>query len=144
MVFKDGELELVTGSPGGSQIINIVVQMILDVLDFHMNVAEATEAVRIHHQWQPDELRVERGLSIDTVRLLEAMGYKVRVEPSMGSTQTIERDGGLLYGFADTRQRGTGRWGIRVPADFRLDGRALALFRAEKPANCPQSPAVRR
>ena len=46
MVFKDGELELVTGSPGGSRIINIVVQMIVDVLDFHMNVAEATEAVR--------------------------------------------------------------------------------------------------
>jgi gamma-glutamyltranspeptidase/glutathione hydrolase len=111
MVFKDGELELVTGSPGGSQIINIVVQMIIDVLDYGMNVAEATEAVRIHHQWQPDELRVERGLSIDTIRLLEAMGYKVRVESSMGSTQTIERAGGLLYGFADTRQRGTGAVG---------------------------------
>ena len=111
MVFKDGELDLVTGSPGGSQIINIVVQMILDVLDFHMNVAEATEAVRIHHQWQPDELRVERGLSIDTIRLLEAMGYKVRVETSMGSAQTIEREGGVLYGFADTRQRGTGAVG---------------------------------
>jgi gamma-glutamyltranspeptidase/glutathione hydrolase len=106
MVFEDGELELVTGSPGGSTIINTVVQMILDVLDFHMNVAEATEAVRIHHQWEPDVLRIERGLSIDTVRLLEAMGYKVRVGENMGSTQTIERDGGTLYGFADTRRRG--------------------------------------
>jgi gamma-glutamyltranspeptidase/glutathione hydrolase len=106
MVFKDGELELVTGSPGGSEIINVVVQAIIDVLDFHMNVAEATEAVRVHHQWEPDVLRVENGLSIDTMRLLENMGYKLRVSANMGSTQTIEREDGKLYGFGDTRRHG--------------------------------------
>jgi gamma-glutamyltranspeptidase / glutathione hydrolase len=56
MVFRDGELKLVTGSPDGSRIITIVTDLILDVLDFAMNMTEATEVLRIHHQWQPDEL----------------------------------------------------------------------------------------
>ena len=111
MVFEDGELEIVTGSPGGSEIINIVVQMIVDVLDFQMNIAEATEAVRFHHQWLPDVLRVESGLSPDTMHLLENMGYKIRTGQNMGSTETIERAGGHLYGFTDTRRLGTGAVG---------------------------------
>jgi AcrR family transcriptional regulator len=61
-VFEDGALRLVTGSPGGSRIINIVLQVIMNVIDHKMNAAEATEAPRIHHQWLPDELRVEKGL----------------------------------------------------------------------------------
>jgi gamma-glutamyltranspeptidase/glutathione hydrolase len=73
-----------------------------------MNVAEATAAPRIHHQWTPDELRVERGVSVDTMTLLEAKGHKVRIGPTMGSTQTIQRAHGLLFGASDTRQRGSG------------------------------------
>ena len=111
LVFKDGQLVLVTGSPGGSRIITTVLQIIMNVIDHGMNAAEATEAVRVHHQWLPDELRVERGLSIDTIRLLEARGHKVVTLPTMGSTQTIQRAEGLLYGAADTRQRGTGAVG---------------------------------
>ena len=111
LVFKDGQLVLVTGSPGGSRIITTVLQIIMNVIDHGMNAAEATEAVRVHHQWLPDELRVERGLSIDTIRLLEAKGHKVVTLPTMGSTQTIQRAEGLLYGAADTRQRGTGAVG---------------------------------
>ena len=111
LVFKDGELMLVTGSPGGARIITTVLQIIMNVVDHGMNAAEATEAVRVHHQWLPDELRVERGLSIDTIRLLEARGHKVVMLPAMGSTQTIQRAEGLLYGAADTRQRGTGAAG---------------------------------
>ena len=107
MVFKDGELELVTGSPGGPRIITTVLQIILDVIDHGMNDAEATQAVRVHHQWLPDELRIERGLSIDTIRLLEAKGHKVVVKEAMGSTNTIQRVNGLLLGAADGRQRGT-------------------------------------
>jgi gamma-glutamyltranspeptidase/glutathione hydrolase len=107
MVFKDGELEIVTGSPGGSRIITTVLQIILNIVDHGMNAAEASEAVRVHHQLHPDELRVERGLSIDTIRLLEARGQHVRLQRSMGSAQTIQRRGGMLYGAADTRQRGT-------------------------------------
>jgi gamma-glutamyltranspeptidase/glutathione hydrolase len=107
MVFRNGELEIVTGSPGGSRIITIVAGILLDVLDFGMNIAEATEAVRIHDQLLPDELQVERGLSDDTVRLLEAMGHRVVVHGAWGSAQSIIRSGGVLMGASDTRQRGT-------------------------------------
>jgi gamma-glutamyltranspeptidase/glutathione hydrolase len=107
MVFRDGELELVTGSPGGSRIITIVTEIILDIVDFGMNLAEATEAVRVHHQGLPDELQVERGLNPDTIRLLQALGYKVVEHDAWGSAQSILRVNGVLMGAADTRQRGT-------------------------------------
>jgi gamma-glutamyltranspeptidase/glutathione hydrolase len=108
MLFKDGNLELVTGGAGGARIISIVLQMILDAVDHGLNVAEAEEAPRIHDQWQPDELRVERGLSKDTLRLLEAKGHKVVVREAMGSTYTIaRRRDGVLTGAADPRHRGT-------------------------------------
>lgn len=111
MVFKNDELEIVTGSPGGSRIITIVLQIVLNILDHGMNAAEASEAVRIHHQWQPDELRVERGLSIDTIKLLEGKGHDVRVGSTFGSAQTIHRLDGLLMGASDSRQRGGGAVG---------------------------------
>jgi gamma-glutamyltranspeptidase/glutathione hydrolase len=107
MVFKDGELEIVTGSPGGSRIITTVLQVILDIIDHGLNVAEAEDAPRVHDQWLPDELRIERGLSPDTIRLLEAMGHKGVVRESMGSANTIERKNGVLLGASDPRQRGT-------------------------------------
>jgi gamma-glutamyltranspeptidase/glutathione hydrolase len=107
IVFRDGELELVTGSPGGARIITIVTEIILNIADFGMNIAEATEAVRIHHQWLPDELRAERGLATDTLRVLETLGHKVVVHGAWGSAQSILRANGLLMGAADTRQRGT-------------------------------------
>ncbi|MFN3890100.1 MAG: gamma-glutamyltransferase [Beijerinckiaceae bacterium] len=106
ILLKDGQVELVTGSPGGSRIITIVLQTILDVIEHEMNPAEAASAPRIHHQWQPDELRVERGVSIDTIRLLEGKGHKVRVQPTIGSVQTIYRSNGWLMGASDPRQRG--------------------------------------
>ena len=107
MVFRNGELDIVTGTPGGSRIITTVLQIVSNMIDHGMNPAEASEAVRVHHQLHPDELRVERGLSIDTIRLLEAKGHVVRLQRAMGSAQTIQRTRGLLYGAADTRQAGT-------------------------------------
>jgi len=107
MVFRDGALELVTGSPGGSRIITIVAKIILDVLDRGMNIAEATEAPRIHHQGRPNELQVERGLSSDTILLLEDTGHKVSVRNAWGSAQSIFLMPGLLLGAADPRHRGT-------------------------------------
>jgi gamma-glutamyltranspeptidase/glutathione hydrolase len=107
MVFRDGALELVTGSPGGSRIITIVAEILLDVLDRGMNIAEATVAPRIHHQGRPDELQVERGLSADTIALLRALGHEVRVRDAWGSAQSIYRMPGLLLGAADPRHRGT-------------------------------------
>lgn len=108
MAFKDGELRLVTGSPGGSRIITIVAGIVSDVIDFGMNVAEATAAARVHHQGSPDVLRLERGASPDAVERLRALGHHVVVGGAWGSAQTIARDpDGTLEGAADTRQRGT-------------------------------------
>jgi gamma-glutamyltranspeptidase/glutathione hydrolase len=107
IVVKDGKVELVTGSPGGPRIITTVLGMVLGVIDFNMNIAEATDAPRIHHQWLPDELRVERGLSPDTLRLLRAKGQNVIEGSAMGSTATIAVRDGWIMGAADTRQRGT-------------------------------------
>jgi len=111
MVFKDGKLVLVTGSPGGSRIITTVLQIIINVVDHHMNIAEATYAPRVHHQWLPDELRVEEGLSPDTIRLLEQKGHKVVVKPTMGSTQSIMVTPQGLAGASDPRHRGAATLG---------------------------------
>ena len=107
MMFKDGRLELVTGSPGGSTIITTVLQLILDMVDFHQNIAAATEAPRVHDQLLPDKLFVEPGLSPDTQRLLEGMGYKLAPRDAWGSASSIAIADGLLAGASDPRQRGT-------------------------------------
>lgn len=106
IVMKEGAPFLVTGSPGGSLIITTVLQVITNVIDFGMNISEATNAVRIHHQWLPDELRVEKGLNGDTIRLLTAMGYKVVTGDTMGSAQSIMKVGDFLYGATDPRRPG--------------------------------------
>ena len=108
LMFKDGKLMMATGSPGGSRIITVVLQVIVNVIDHGLNVAEAQNAPRAHDQLFPDELRIERGISPDTIRLLEAMGHKVVLSPSMGSANTIVRaPDGELTGASDLRQRGT-------------------------------------
>ncbi|NYT64724.1 gamma-glutamyltransferase [Alcaligenaceae bacterium] len=103
LVMKDGKPVLVTGSPGGSRIITIVLQTLLDTIDFQMNPAEAASAVRVHHQWTPDELHVEKGLSIDTRALLLERGHHVVTKAAMGRTQTIQRLNGVMRGYSDPR-----------------------------------------
>ena len=105
IVFKDGEPFIATGSPGGSRIITTTLQVIMNVIDHGMNIAEATNAARIHHQWFPDEIRVEEGLSADTIKLLENKGHKIAVKNTMGSTQSIMRIDGVLAGASDSRQK---------------------------------------
>jgi gamma-glutamyltranspeptidase/glutathione hydrolase len=110
IVLKDGKPFLVTGSPGGSRIITTTLQVISNMIDHGMNVAEATHAARIHHQWLPDEIRVEQGgLSRDTVAALEAKGHTIAVKSVMGSTQSIhvDTDKGLLLGASDPRRTGS-------------------------------------
>ena len=108
MVFDaQGHLELVTGTPGGSRIINMIVEIISDIIDFHMNVQETVEAPRFHDQWLPDVLFCERGISPDTLRLLTAMGHDVKIVPAFGSAESIAVDGSKLEGAVDPRQRGT-------------------------------------
>jgi len=106
IVMKEGKPFIVTGSPGGSRIITTVLQIITNVIDFNMNIAQATNAPRIHHQWLPDELRGEEGISDDTINLLEHMGHKVIIGPTMGSTQSIMKLGDYLYGASDPRRSG--------------------------------------
>jgi gamma-glutamyltranspeptidase/glutathione hydrolase len=106
IVFKDGRPFLATGSPGGSRIITTVLQIIMNVVDHGMNVQAATNAPRIHHQWLPDELRVEQGLGPDALRALEALGHKLAVKNAMGSTQSIRRGEQGFYGASDPRRPG--------------------------------------
>ncbi|MPV86219.1 gamma-glutamyltransferase [Ostreibacterium oceani] len=106
LVLKDGKPFLATGSPGGSRIITTTLQVIMNVIDHQMNIAEATNASRIHHQWLPDELRVEKTLNKDTVSLLQAKGHDVKVKSAMGSTQSIMKVDGILFGASDPRRAG--------------------------------------
>jgi len=103
IVLKDGKPWLVTGSPGGARIITTTLQVLVNSIDFGMNPAEAGSAIRVHHQWLPDELRIERGLSPDTVAILRSMGHKVVERPSMGDTQTIQILPTGFFGYSDQR-----------------------------------------
>ena len=108
LVFKDGKLLMATGSPGGSRIITVVLQVIVNVIDYGLNVAEAQNAPRAHDQLFPDQIDVERGISPDTIALLEEMGHTVVLSKAMGSANTIVRaPDGQLTGASDLRQRGT-------------------------------------
>ena len=106
IVLKDGKPVLVTGSPGGSRIISTVLQVIVNVLDYHMDVAAAVAAPRLHHQWLPDEVRVEHGFPDDVIAALKAKGHTV-VEP-MGQTSanSIAVTPNGLLGAPDPRTRG--------------------------------------
>jgi gamma-glutamyltranspeptidase/glutathione hydrolase len=107
IVLKDGRPFLVTGSPGGSRIITTTLQIVVNVIDHGMNVAEATYAPRVHHQWLQDELRIEEGLSPDTIRLLEEKGHHVALKDAMGSTQSIMVTEDGLFGSSDPRRPGS-------------------------------------
>lgn len=104
LVIKDGQPVLATGSPGGSTIITIVLQIVLNTIDFEMNIAEATSVPRMHHQWFPDKVFIEPGVSKDTLDLLKKMGHVVKYSRTMGSTQSIAPINGFLYGASDTRR----------------------------------------
>jgi gamma-glutamyltranspeptidase/glutathione hydrolase len=127
IVLKDGRVFMVLGSPGGSRIISTIVQVVSNVLDFGMDVQEAVDAPRVHHQWLPDELFVEPlALSPDTRNLLVGMGSKVREQTPWGAAEAIlippvkasdraasssndaipdlNAEPGLLYGANDNRR----------------------------------------
>ena len=112
MVFKDGKLLLVTGSPGGPTIINTVFQIITNVIDHRMPVQQAVEAPRIHHQWMPDVVTFERfGLNADTATLLRAKGHNLKERSSYegayqgdGETIMLDPQTHLILGAADPRK----------------------------------------
>jgi gamma-glutamyltranspeptidase/glutathione hydrolase len=109
IVFADGEPWFATGSPGGSRIITAVLQMIINVIDHGMNIADASHQPRMHHQWFPDQLDVEIGFGVDTIRLLEQRGHKVVVKGSTyTSLQTVAYRDGLFRGASDPRRPNAG------------------------------------
>ncbi|MFZ1294858.1 MAG: gamma-glutamyltransferase [Pseudomonadales bacterium] len=110
MVTKDGQVFVVTGSPGGSQIITTVLQTLVNVIDHGSNIQGATNAPRFHHQWWPDELLVEKIFSPDTIAVLRRRGHHVRSTSPIGTTQSILYWDGLYQGAADPR-RGGGKAG---------------------------------
>jgi gamma-glutamyltranspeptidase/glutathione hydrolase len=106
IVLKDGKPYLVTGSPGGSRIISTVLQVIVNVLDHDMNLADALSAPRIHHQWLPDQVSAERGYPEATLKALEGRGHSVMVRvPGTSANSVLVTSKGLI-GAADTRSRG--------------------------------------
>lgn len=106
IVAKEGTPVLVIGSPGGRTIINTVLQIILNIIDHKMNIGQAIEAGRIHHQWLPDmSFLEEHAFSPDTRRLYEAMGHKIQLRHHQGAAMGISLDGEkkVIYGAADSR-----------------------------------------
>lgn len=106
IVAQDGMPLFAVGSPGGRTIINTTLQAILNVIDHDMNIAQAVEAPRIHHQWLPDVTSFESwGFSPDTLRLYEAKGHPVRRRGSQGSAMGVyhDRANGLFLGGSDSR-----------------------------------------
>ena len=103
IVMKNNKPWLVTGSPGGARIITTVLQSVVNTIDHEMNPAEAIITPRIHHQWLPDELRVEEGISPDTIKLLQDKGHKVVTKAPMGRIQIIQADDSGFYGYSDPR-----------------------------------------
>jgi gamma-glutamyltranspeptidase/glutathione hydrolase len=107
IILKDGKPVLVTGTPGGSRIISAVLQVVVNVLDYKMDVAAAVAAPRVHHQWMPDEVRVERGFPQETLDALKARGHRV-IEPlGQTSANSIAVTPNGLLGAPDPRTRGT-------------------------------------
>jgi gamma-glutamyltranspeptidase/glutathione hydrolase len=106
IIAQDGKPLFAVGSPGGRTIINTTMQLILNVIDHGMNIAESVEAPRMHHQWLPDFTSMEaRGFSPDTINLYESMGHDVRRRGEQGAAMGVyhDRENGLFMGAADSR-----------------------------------------
>ena len=116
IVLKDGKLFLVLGSPGGARIITTVANILMGVVDYGMNIQEAVDAPRFHHQWLPDAVNVEQWFSPDAVKLLEQMGYKVEIGENVagdwspywsdGECIAIDPKTGERLGGSDGRHNG--------------------------------------
>jgi gamma-glutamyltranspeptidase/glutathione hydrolase len=106
IVLRDGKLYAVLGSPGGPTIINTVLEVLVNLIDFHMNIADAVNAPRFHHQWMPDRLQLEPGFSLDTMELLKGFGHNIGQISSQGEVAAIVSEGDGLQGAADPRTEG--------------------------------------
>ena len=114
IALKNGQPWLATGSPGGSRIITTVLQNLINVIDYKMNIAQAAAMPRMHHQWIPDVLRLEQGYSPDTMKLLKGIGHTIAVSPTMGRIQTVQFENGLYFGASDPRNPDGAAVGVEV------------------------------
>jgi gamma-glutamyltranspeptidase/glutathione hydrolase len=109
IVLKDGKLAMVLGSPGGPRIISTVANILMGVVDYGLDVQQAVNAPRFHHQWQPDQIYIERtGISPDTIKLLQARGHKIKTDTywSEGECIAVDAATGELLGAPDGRSGG--------------------------------------
>jgi gamma-glutamyltranspeptidase/glutathione hydrolase len=109
LVTRDGKVRLVLGSPGGATITNTVLQVLLDVLVYKMDVLQAVSSPRFHDQWMPDRLALERvGFSSDTLEKLQQAGYPVSFRENIGDCEAIEiaPESGWRFGASDPRGEG--------------------------------------
>ena len=109
IVLKDGKLAMVLGSPGGPRIITTVTNILMGVVDYGLDIQQAVNAPRFHHQWEPDEIDMEKtGISPDTIRLLQARGHKINLEGywSDGECIAVDPKTGELLGAPDGRNGG--------------------------------------
>ena len=105
MIFnKDGELSLITGSPGGSLIPAAILRVVTGVIDFELDIGQATMLPRVHKDWPTTGILYERTLNADSIRGIRNIGHKMTPEHTMGSTQSIHIIDGVNYGYADLRR----------------------------------------
>jgi len=104
IVTKNNKFFFSTGSPGGSRIISAVLQSIINIVDFDMNLEDATKAIRIHHQWYPDFLQIENGYPKSMATTLENNGYNVKFIKPATCIQTIMKSNEIYYGYGDFRR----------------------------------------
>ncbi len=108
IAVKDGKLAMVLGAPGGSRIITAVTEVFLNIVDFHMGPQDANDWPRFHHQWRPDRLELQPGISPDTVAILKQMGHNVDfAKPLEGAkVEAVFVENGWLAGSSDGRGNG--------------------------------------
>ncbi len=106
IITKDGKFLMAVGAPGGSRITTGVLQVILDVLDFHMNPQDAVDLPRFHHQWKPDTLYLQNGFPADTEAALARMGYPIKPISGVARVEAIVMNNGVLEGGTESRLDG--------------------------------------
>ncbi|MCF6767057.1 gamma-glutamyltransferase [Thiotrichales bacterium 19S11-10] len=104
ILTPDNKPYIVTGSPGGSRIITTTLQVIMNVLEYKLNLQSAVNMPRVHSQLWPDQILIEQGISQDTIKLLESMGHQVVLGSAMGSANSVSYSDGLYYGASDPRR----------------------------------------
>jgi len=106
IVLRGGRLFMVLGSPGSGRIISTVLQVLLNVIDFGLNIQDAVDRPRFHHQWKPDRIFLEPAFSPDTVALLRSRGHEIETSTSIGEVAAVLVSDGWIEGAADSRTEG--------------------------------------